>query len=432
MHRVLIVSRNFPPTGGVGVERVTKFAKYLPQYGWLPTVLTGTRGEFGLRDDTSLANDVEHVHVIRCYAPDIYALYKTLWVRGCSESGASVSSARHLYRSRGPWHPKSWIVPDSQILWVPLAIHAALRAAKHHHWHVVFATISPPTNALIGYQVSRRLGIPLVLDYRDAWTNAFFSPRRPRLLARLEQRLETRIFSAASAVTTLDPSCVVLPRKLVRQSPPVYLVPNGYDEDDFLGCIPVDLPFFSIVHTGNLSSERSLAPLWATLDHALKAEPSLQGKIHFWQVGTIDAAVEAQMKAAPYGVSVHYIPPVTVHEAISYMIGADLLLVQSAGKNMPAKIYQYLRAGRPILALLEKGCESLIPLVAAANVGFACYKNESTLASRFVRNLARVQSRQSLPLKPEILQYSRRELTRKLADILYQVVKARRYTKQKG
>lgn len=420
MHKVLIVSRNFPPTGGVGVMRIAKFAKYLPQYNWYPTVLTATRGEFGLPEDNFLAKDVEKLQIIRCFAPDIYFQYKTILNGTRSKSGSDKSLRQ--YQPRSPWHPKSWIIPDSQVLWTPIAIHSALKAAKSQQWDVIFATVSPYTNALIAHQISRHLGLPLVIDYRDAWTNAFFSPHRPIFLSRLEQRLEKNIFSSASAITTLGLSAVSSIRNLVCHPPSIFLIENGYDESDFIDCSPADIPFFSIVHTGSLSSERSLAILWRILSKTLSAKPDLKEKIHFWQIGTIDKIVEKQLEQAPKGVLVHHVPPVMMREALSYQLGADLLLVQSAGENIPAKIYQYLRSGRPILSLYEEGSESWQSLVKHAINGLSCRADSPELASNFILDLIGDKRLNGLTVKPEIGKYAWKALTNQLADVFNNVV----------
>jgi hypothetical protein len=420
MNQILIVSRNFPPAGSVGVQRITKFVKYLPEFNWHPIVLTGHRGEFGLRHDKHLARDVKNAEVFRCWVPDIYSFSQHLLTKFQLKNKSAIST--RLYKPRGPWHPKSWIVPDSQIFWAPVAMHTVKRIANKYKWKIVLATVSPYTNAIIAYYISRLLGIPLVIDYRDALTNAFFSPRRPKYLLRFEQNLEAKIFSYASSIISLSPIPIEIPRRLATYSPPIHLIENGYDEEDFLGLTPADLPYFSIVHTGNLSSERSAAPILGILAQTLKTDPSQKNKIHFWQIGTIDKTVEEQLNTAPNGIRIHHVPPVSLREALSYQLGADLLLVQSAGENTPAKIYQYLRSGRPILAVFAEGINTWKSLVTHATIGFSCNERECQSASNFLLRLITHGSRQSYPVKPEVYKYSNRELTKQLADILTQTI----------
>ena len=117
--------------------------------------------------------------------------------------------------------------------------------------------------------------------------------------------------------------------------------------------MPAELPPFSIVHTGRL--RRSPRPLWDALAHAMRERPELRGRLHVWQVGVVDPRAVADLQAPPEGVTVHLVPPVPQREAIGYMLGADLLLLEEFGSVMPSKALQYLRAARPLLALLDAG-----------------------------------------------------------------------------
>ena len=124
MRNVLLIARNFAPVSHVSSERATKLAKYLPRFGWRPTVLTGARPTAGLAEDPALLAQVASVPLIRTRAPELSMFY-------ASRPGGGVTAPS--YRGapqRGVWHPKSWLLPDSQVLWYPFAVAAALRAAR--------------------------------------------------------------------------------------------------------------------------------------------------------------------------------------------------------------------------------------------------------------------------------------------------------------
>jgi hypothetical protein len=124
---VLIVTRNFPPTSHVSVERAMKLAKYLPEFGWRPTVLTGARATVGLPEDPALAAQVAGVEVVRSRAPELSLFYSRSATGGAAKAG-ELPVARHGAPRRGKLHPKAWLIPDSQILWYPFAVRAALPA----------------------------------------------------------------------------------------------------------------------------------------------------------------------------------------------------------------------------------------------------------------------------------------------------------------
>src|SRR5882724_10304118 len=104
MREVLIVTRNFPPTSHVSVERAMKLAKYLPEFGWRPTVLTGARATAGLPEDPELLTEVAGVEVIRARAPEFSLFYAT------RANGQEGHPAQRRTPKRGILHPKSWLI----------------------------------------------------------------------------------------------------------------------------------------------------------------------------------------------------------------------------------------------------------------------------------------------------------------------------------
>jgi glycosyltransferase involved in cell wall biosynthesis len=408
MQDVLIVSRNFAPTSHVSGERAIKLAKYLPEFGWRPTVLTGRRPTAGLPEDPELLDQVSGVEIIRARAPEFSLFYG---------GRRGTATARRDAPRRGALHPKAWLVPDSQLLWYPFAVRAALERARTLKWHAVLATSFPPTAILIAHTIASRLRLPYVTDFRDSWTTFHSAPRRPARLAELERRLEAEMIRDASAVVAVDVRMVehVFARIVPRERPPIYVIPNGYDDDDFLGVEPAELPWFSMVHTGQL--RRSPRPLWEALSHALQNHPELLGRVHLWQIGFVDSRAESGLHTPPEGVVVHHVPPVPQREAIAYMLGADLLLVEEFGSVMPSKTLQYLRASRPILAFWEQGGmirDVLKDMPQAYLVG----RDEPERAGGVIAATAAGPRRSTVERGQAVAAYSRREIARRFARVL--------------
>ena len=411
MRSLLLVTRNFAPTSHVSVERATKLAKYLPEFGWRPTVLTGATASAGLPRDEKLLEQVAGLEVLRARSPEF-----SLFYRGQGNGGDGRPARRGAPR-RGALHPKAWLVPDSQVLWYPFAVRAALRQARMGRWDAVVGTSTPPTALLVAHTIAARLAIPYVADFRDSWTGYHQAPRRPAPLAALERWLEARIVADAAAVVAVDEHMVehVFARIAPARRPPLHIIQNGYDEDDFRGVPPAALPPFSIVHTGQL--RRSPRPLWEALSHALQARPELRGQVHFWQVGFVDGRAVAELEAPPDGVTVHLVPPVAQREAIGYMLGADLLLLEEFGSVMPSKTLQYLRAGRPILAYVDAGGvirDVLHPFPRAHLVA----RDEPHRVGAIIACLAAAPRGESTAPDAAVALFSRREVARRYAALL--------------
>jgi hypothetical protein len=411
VRHVLLISRNFAPTSHVSVERATKLARYLPEFGWQPTVLTGATPSSGLPQDPGLSEQVGGLDVLRARSPEFSWFYRR--PGGRTKGAPALRSAPR----RGAWHPKAWLLPDSQVLWYPFAVTTALRAASSARWEAVIATSFPPTAILVAHTVAARLGIPYVADFRDAWTTYLGAPRRPAPLAALERRLESRMMADAAAVVAVDGRMVAdaIERLPEHRRPPVHLIPNGYDEADFAAARPRELPRFSIVHTGQL--RRPPRPLWEALALVLRDRPDLAGRMHLWQIGFVDAAAAAELGAPPEGVTVHVVPPVTQREAIGYMLGADALLTEEFGTVMPSKTVQYLRAGRPILALEDAGTV-LRETLRAAHQAHVVGRNETVRLAGIVARLADEPRGEPEPPGAAVTAYSRRATAERFAALL--------------
>jgi glycosyltransferase involved in cell wall biosynthesis len=261
------------------------------------------------------------------------------------------------------------------------------------------------------------LGLPYVIDFRDSWTRYHAAPTRPAPLAELERRLETRMVERAAAVVAVDGQIVehVFDRLASWRRPPCHVIQNGYDEEDFRGVQPAALPRFSVVHTGLL--RRGPRPLWEGLTRALEARPELRGRVHFWQVGYVDPRAVHELESPPDGVTVHHVPPVPQREAISYMLGADLLLLEELGTIMPSKALQYLRAARPILALTEGG-GVIREVVGRTPEGHLIDRGDPESIAALVAALEPMpRSRPEVPSR-RVLKYSRREIARQFAAVL--------------
>jgi hypothetical protein len=411
VRRVLLIARDFAPTSHVSVERATKLAKYLPEFGWRPTILTGARATAGLPSDPRLLEDVAGIEIIRARAPELSMFY------GGQGKGDGARPARRGAPRRGVLHPKAWLVPDSQLFWYPFAVRAALRRASTARWDAVVATSFPPTALLIARTIASRLEIPYVADFRDSWTEYHRAPHRPSPLAAFERRLEARVVAGAAAVVAVDARIVehVFARMARAARPPLHIIQNGYDEDDFRGAVPAELPPFSIVHTGQL--RRSPRPLWEALSHAMGERPELRGRVHFWQVGFVDSSAVDELQAPPEGVTVHSIPPVSQREAIAYMLGADLLLVDEFGPIMPSKTLQYVRAGRPILVFLDGGGVIRDVLHGVPQAHLVGREEASRVGMLIAALAAGPRGRPSEPCDA-VAAYSRREVAHRFAALL--------------
>jgi glycosyltransferase involved in cell wall biosynthesis len=367
--RVLFVAYLFPPVGGAGVQRTTKFVKYLPAAGWRPSVLTVTEPSVPLLDHT-LCPDVPPDTLVR-RAASFEPSYR--WkdaVSAARKDGARRAGLpRRVARSLAHHLGKLALQPDPQILWFPRALREGLRLLREVPHEAIFATAPPFSSLLLGAALSRRSGLPLVVDYRDEWdlSNQYYENRRPDRLSRLLQaRMQRRVLRQASAVLATTRNSAEALAERCRQAGSaarVGWIYNGYDPDDFAGA---EAPrpandCYRLAYIGTLWNLMSAAPLLAAVRELARWAPHLAARLELVFAGRRTDPQEkliGELAELPCTVVRH--PYVDHHGAIDLMRSADGLLllladVPGAERWVPAKTFEYLASRRPIVAAIPPG-----------------------------------------------------------------------------
>ena len=426
---VLFVAYHYPPMRSPGVERSARFTRYLPEFGYRPRVV-GT-GAFGTPKDG----------VIRAWEP--LALYRRLFNPAARRKGPAATRTR----TRGPLAGlsararRSLLVPDGQITWVPGAALAALRWVRRHGADLIY-TSSPPVSAhLLGGLLKAQTGLPWIADFRDAW---LYDPLDPVLLERpfrreLERRLEERVLTEADAViaatrTTADDFVGRYP----AAAPKVRVITNGFDPadeeppPDEAGPQNAPVPGrLILVHTGSFAYShplRSIAPLERALRRLVDTEPVWCDRLELVLVGELSPAEQAAVAAlAELGV-VRLTGAVDRATALAFQRRADVLLLVDhprpwPASNAPGKLFEYLAAGQPILALCGEG--EVRRTVDELGAGLCAPPDDTDGIEQALRRLWSGWREGSLPRAGAGLErFHRRELTRQLAACFDEVLGA--------
>ena len=427
MKRLLFVTYYFPPSGGPGVQRSLKFAKYLPEFGWRPTVLTvrPERAAWPDPDPDSVADIPEGISVERTGAWDPYAWYARLLRRRkqdvisvgfAGEAGAA--SRRRFAR----WIRANVFLPDARVGWVPFAA-ARARALLKQPFDALLTTGPPHSAHLAGLAARGRLGTPWLVDLRDPWTEIDFRGELPATApARgLDAFFERRVLRAADGFSVVSPG---MQRRFVERgyaSPE--LIENGFDPADFAGeaprCAAGDA--FVVAHVGNMNRARNPEALWKALS---ASEVSDWSALRLRFTGNVDASVLASAAACP-AARLNASPYVSHRKAIERMREATLLLlcvnrVRGAEGIPTGKLYEYLASGRPVLGLGPPQGDAARILEETG--GGRMFDFEDAEGARAFLRRHYEAWRAGAPLRgapPDRLErYSRREQTRRLAALL--------------
>lgn len=297
--KVLIISFTFPPDNSIGAVRSGKFAKYLPEFGWEPVVLT-IEGIKGL--PKTLALEIDEKLVIRL--PQ-YSIYNLLTKRNFDiESSVSASKRPHGNRDHKLRQIALRILTPFRILytlpiiekaisepigWYRPAIKESRKILQAQKIDLIFSSMYPLTSHFIASRISRISGIPWVAEFRDPWSfNAYHRKAEP--LNFLDQQWEKRTMRDCAQLITVSDIWAREMEELHRKN--VIVIPNGFDEADFKGDVPL-LPKFTITYTGYIyEGKRNHHPCF-------KRYPSLKKKRKF-PAGTSKSVSSAGISMKPY------------------------------------------------------------------------------------------------------------------------------------
>lgn len=345
--KVLYIAYYFPPMGLSGVQRTLKFVKYLPSYGWKPTVLTvGPTAYFA--SDHSLLAEVEKagVEVIRTGSFDVNFLLKNRGV---------VKMPPEWIRKLLQFLGDTFFIPDTKIGWKRKAVKAASALLEKEHFDLIFATAPPQTDFLIGLKLKKRFNLPLVVEYRDAWLNYPFKYYPTPLHRYLHRRLERKVLKAAHhiIVTQRRMKENILKTHQDFSYNDISIISQGYDSEDFekKKTKPKKSRRMTIAHAGTFYGGRNPKLLIQALHNVTKEDAHLRGRIELLLIGNERAVDKKLVQQLGLQNDVTFTGYVEHKKCTELLQGADVLwFVNDNDLSSPGKLYEYFGTQKPILA----------------------------------------------------------------------------------
>lgn len=341
MKRVLMVAFHYPPqAGSSGVQRTLKFSQYLPQFGWEPTVLT--------------AHPRAYPRVINGWNPneDVCKVFRAF----------ALDSSRHLaVKGR---YLQATALPDRWASWWLGAVPLGLKLARELKFDAIWSTYPIATAHQIAGSLQKRTGIPWMADFRDPMTEPGFPPDPG--MHRAASRIESATIARCTRAVFTTPGTRKAYVKNFPMSDPgrFNVIENGHDEEDFSAAFAVnqvarspEAPFV-LLHSGIVyPSERDPTSLFdAIADLRRTGLLSSREFSLVLRASAHEAVLQKMIDDRKIADIVLLKPPIPYQDALAEMLAADgLLILQASNCNdqIPAKLYEYLRASRPILALTD-------------------------------------------------------------------------------
>jgi glycosyltransferase involved in cell wall biosynthesis len=329
MRRLLLLTYAFPPDNTVGAVKPGRLFEYLPEFGWQPEIIAAKS------DDGSVEGQPLFVHRVPS-----------------GEEGLAVRSTSRLAQAF-----MRFCVPyEDRLAWVPYAAAAGARLVRAGGIDAVYSTSPSLSSQIAGLALRARFGLPWIADFRDPISDNPFRTRQwwypydpilERLLFRYADRVGANTDTVATAWRARYP----------QWAHKICILWNSFDPRENIQ--PVAAPARCqrvLVHTGNLYGGRHPAALFAAMER-LAADSS---RIRLKLVGAISAQIFSRLgplfgRLREKGVLEYDNRLVSRREALQEAAQADYLLLldvneKNASFQVPSKLFDYVRIGRPILA----------------------------------------------------------------------------------
>ena len=410
--RLLMVAYHFPPLrGSSGIQRTLRFVQHLPRFGWEPLVLTAHPRVYEDTSDDQLREIPEGTVVERAFA---------------------LNTARHL--SLFGRYPGALALPDRWATWRFDAVATGMSMIRRFRPDAIWSTYPIATAHVIGSTLAKKSGLPWIADFRDPMAQDGY-PSDPRAW-KAYQAIEHDALRNARVSVFTTPGCAALYRDRYPDVPGdrSVVIENGYDEETFAraeaepGAMRERDARFVLLHSGIVyPDERDPRPLFAALGRLKKAGTLIASNFCLrLRASAYDEMLAALARENDVSDLVSLEAAIPYHAALREMLDVDgLLILQAANCNqqIPAKLYEYVRAQRPVLALTDPAGDTAATLRGAGLTSIARLDDVASIAEALAAFIARVRAGDERTATPAaIAASSRAGRARGLADLLDRTV----------
>lgn len=424
MKKVLIITYYWPPAGGPGVQRWLKFVKYLPEFGMEPVVYIPENPTYPLHDAKLLDEVPKDITILKKKITEPYA-WASVFSKNKTQkisSGIIPNKRKQSFLERLMlWIRGNLFIPDARVFWVKPSVAYLQRYIKENGIDTVITTGPPHSLHLIGMHLKEKSGIRWVADFRDPWTTIGYHKalKLSDYAARKHKELERKVMQEADFL--LVTSQTTKKEFEAITSKPIHVITNGYDVEN-IKRLPLDKKF-TLAHIGSFLSERNPRILWKALSELIKEEPDFKQHFELKLIGATSQEILETITEFKLSEYVNNMGYVSHQEAVQQQRSSQVLLLveidsEETKSIIPGKLFEYMVSERPILAIGPEEAD-FAAILKQTNTGvFALYDDKDrvkeTLLSYF-----RLYLEQNLKVYPVGLQqYSRKNLTKQLADLL--------------
>ncbi len=415
--KVLIITYYWIPAGGSGVQRWLKFAKYLPSFGITPIIYTPKNAKYPTIDK-NLLEETKNIEVITqpIFNPqDIFSNKKQ------SSGVANISKGGFLSWVRG-----NFFIPDAKIFWVKPSVKYLSKYILENNIEIVISSGPPHSMHLIANKLKLKNHIKWIADFRDPWTTLYYAEdfNLSRFAKRKNEKLEQKVLQNADVVLTVSNT---LQKEFAKKSSSVNVITNGFDDEPMSDKkISLDKSF-SISHIGLLPKQSNPLVLWQVLKELSNENETFKRDLKIVLTGNVSEETIISINQIGLEKSLTLNGYVPHNRAVALQKQSQvLLLLLPNTKNskgiLTGKLFEYLKAERPILAIGNTDGD-LATILKETNAGtIVDFLDKSKLKSVILELYAKFKNGNLRVDSKNTTQFHRKNLTKQLSEIIKNLI----------
>ncbi|SHE85651.1 glycosyl transferase family 1 [Chryseobacterium sp. OV279] len=428
--KILIITYYWPPAGGPGVQRWLKFAKYLPESGWSPVIYTPENPSYPLLDESLLKDVPQNIEIVKTKIWEPYQLAEKLNKSNKKfKAGQFDVGKNQNWKSRlSIWVRGNFFIPDARVFWVKPSIKFLEQYLKENKIDVVVTSGPPHSLHMIGLGLKKKFpDLKWIADFRDPWTEISYYKhlKLTKSSDNKHRQLESAVFKTADITLATSYTDAENFRKAGANA---VCITNGFDESD-ASSSPIETAngqnskSFTLSYIGVLEQLRNPENLWKVLDELVKENKEFADHFTLKFAGRVDDKILQSIEDSSLKNHILNLGYISHDKAVEEMANSNLLLItnfpnESSKGIIPGKIFEYLATGKQIISFGPGEADVSRILEETASGKHFSYEDSKAVKDFILEKYELWKKGDLLENTQNIEQFSRRNLTKKLAEIL--------------
>ena len=418
--KVLIITYYFPPAGGSGVQRWLKFVKYLQQFNVEPIIYTVENPNYPITDNSLESEIPKGITILRksIFEPNYFF---SIFGKKNKQSAGFLNQNPSLIGKITQYIRANYFIPDARKFWIKPSVKFLKNYLNNNKIDAIITTGPPHSVHLIGLALKEKTTIKWIADFRDPWTDIDYFHQLPLTKKSIQKHhlLEQTVLKKADKLIVVGKT---MQHNYLKFNKNTHVITNGFDYFKDTKAAQLDKKF-SLLHIGMLNSDRNHKMLWKILAELCQENPNFKTDLEIKLIGKISTDTFKSLSYFNLNKNLNHIDYVKHSEVIQHQKSAQILVllinkVPSAKGIITGKIFEYLQAKRPILAIAPTNGD-LAEIISNTKSGIVVDFDDEKKLKKTILSQYKKYKKNSLTIDSvNIAKYHRKELTKKLVHLL--------------